>query len=85
MKTERRPESGAGPRYARRRAAVLLAAAAWTLLVWITRIGILFGQQTVGFKVVHAVLIVGSLAAGVAVGAVGLALWREQRERPDAS
>lgn len=57
---------------------VLLAAAAWTIVVWVTRIGILFGQGTAAFKVVHAVLIVGSLGFGVATGWIGIRLLRSR-------
>jgi hypothetical protein len=60
---------------------ILLACAVWTILVWVTRIGIVFGNGSAAFRIVHAVLIVGSLAAGVATGWVGLKLLRESRSR----
>lgn len=61
----------------RRAAVVLLAAAAWTAYVWITRLVILSGgDESTGFKVVHAVLAVVSLGFGAAVGWIG---WRALR------
>jgi cytochrome bd-type quinol oxidase subunit 1 len=61
----------------RRAAKVLLAAAAWTLYVWITRMwNILQDDHSVGFKVVHAVLAVVSIGFGIAVGVIG---WRALR------
>ena len=69
------PSSEAGPggsrpgRLSRRAAWVLVAAGAWTLYVWITRIFIMAGQdESTGFKVVHGVLAVISIAFGLAVG-----------------
>jgi len=61
----------------RRSAWVLLAAAAWTLYVWSTRLWIMAGQdESFGFKAVHAVLAVVSIGFGVAVGVIG---WRALR------
>lgn len=52
---------------------VLVAAAIWTLYVWISRIVILVGQDnSTGFKVVHFTLAAISIAFGVAVGWIGL-------------
>lgn len=59
-----------------RYAYILLAASAWTIFVWVTRIRILFGQGTGAFKTVHAVLIIGSLAFGIATGVIGLKLLK---------
>lgn len=56
---------------------LLLAAAAWTLYVWVTRVFILAGQDSsTGFKVVHFVLAAISIAFGLAVGWVG---WTARR------
>lgn len=64
----------------RRSAVVLLAAAAWTGFVWISRIVIMSGQDTsAGFKVVHFTLAGISLAFGLAVAAIGLRAWRDPR------
>jgi len=63
----------------RTRANILLAAAAWTIWVWTTRIwNILQDQQhSVGFKLVHGVLAVVSVGFGIAIGVIG---WRLHRE-----
>ena len=51
----------------------LIALCAWTLWVWITRIWIIAGQdQTMGFKVVHDVLAVISIAFGLVAGWIGV-------------
>jgi hypothetical protein len=64
----------------RRAAGVLLAAAAWTLFVWLTRINNVLGDdRSTGFKVVHLVLAAVSVTFGVAVGWIGLAAWRRSR------
>ena len=56
----------------KRQSGILMAAAAWTTYVWVSRLVIMAGQdESVGFKVVHAVLAVVSLAFGVAVGRIG--------------
>lgn len=56
---------------------ILVASFVWTTLVWVTRIGIVLRQgSSAGFRIVHAVLIVGSLGFGAAVGWVGLKLLR---------
>jgi hypothetical protein len=57
----------------RKAAWVLIALCAWTLYVWITRIFIMAGQdESAGFKVVHGVLAVISIAFGLAAGWMGL-------------
>lgn len=75
----------------RRAAWVLIALCAWTLYVWITRVVIIAGQdQTLGFKVVHDVLAVISVAFGLAAGWIGLKRLRADRSptagepRPEA-
>jgi hypothetical protein len=67
----------------RRAAFVLLGAAGWTLFVWLTRIWNILGDadRSTGFKVVHAVLALVSVAFGVAVGWIG---WRALRRPPAA-
>ena len=52
---------------------MLVALCAWTLYVWITRLWIMAGQdESTGFKVVHGILAVISIAFGVAAGWVGV-------------
>jgi len=53
----------------KRAAWVLLAAAGWTFFVWITFIRNIVGQddRSTGFKVVHIVLAVVSIAFGAAI------------------
>jgi hypothetical protein len=71
----------------RGRAAVLLAASAWTLWVWVTRIWNIVGDPAhgLGFKLVHSALAVVSVAFAVAIGLIGLRMLREARAaRPGA-
>jgi hypothetical protein len=64
----------------RRAAWILIALCAWTLYVWISRIVIMSGQDdSTGFKVVHGVLAVISLAFGLAAGWIGLRRLRADR------
>ena len=61
----------------RRQSRILIAAAVWTLYVWISRIVIMSGQDnSVGFKVVHGILAAVSIAFGLAVGKIG---WDARR------
>ena len=61
----------------RRQSRILIAAAVWTLYVWISRIVIMAGQDdSVGFKVVHGILAAVSIAFGLAVGKIG---WEARR------
>ena len=63
-------------------ARILLAAAAWTLYVWISRVVILAGQdESVGFKVVHFVLAGISIVFALAIARIGL----RHRRTPRAS
>jgi len=57
----------------RKSAWVLLAAAGWTFFVWITFIRNIIGQddRSTGFKVVHVVLAVISIAFGAAIATIG--------------
>ena len=64
----------------RRAAGVLLAAAAWTLFVWLTRINNLVGDdRSTAFKVVHVTLAGVSVAFAIAIGWIGLTAWRRSR------
>jgi hypothetical protein len=68
-------------RFLSRRAAwVLIAACAWTLYVWVTRIFIMAGQdESASFKVVHGILAAISIAFGLAAGWIGLRRLRAPR------
>lgn len=61
----------------KRETRLLLAAAAWTLYVWISRVVILAGgDESTGFKVVHFVLAGVSIFFAVAIARIG---WRHMR------
>jgi hypothetical protein len=63
----------------RRVAWFLVALCAWTLYVWITRVVIIAGQdQSTGFKVVHDVLAVISIAFGLGAGWLGIKTLRSR-------
>jgi hypothetical protein len=63
----------------RRISILLLAAGAWTLFVWVTRLVNMAGEdRSAGFFVVHGLLAVISIAFGLALGVVG---WRALRTR----
>ena len=66
----------------RRAGWTLVALCAWTLWVWLTRMWIILHQdQSVGFKVVHTFLGIGSIAFGLAAGWIGYrALRNRDRE-----
>jgi small neutral amino acid transporter SnatA (MarC family) len=66
-------------RTVRNRANLLLAAAAWTLYVWGTRIWNILGDPShdFRFKAVHTLLALVSVAFAVALGVVGLRMRRE--------
>jgi small neutral amino acid transporter SnatA (MarC family) len=66
----------------RARSTLLLAAAAWTIWVWATRIWNILGDPAHGaaFKAVHSLLALVSIAFAVALGVVGLRMRREARE-----
>ena len=66
----------------RARSTLLLAAAAWTIWVWATRIWNILGDPThgAGFKAVHSLLALVSIAFAVALAVVGLGMRREARE-----
>ena len=70
----------------RRQSRILIAAAVWTLYVWISRIVIMSGQDdSVGFKVVHGILAAVSIAFGVAIGKIGWDARRDLRRSADRS
>lgn len=61
----------------RRQSRILIAAAVWTLYVWISRIVIMAGQdESAGFKVVHGILALVSVGFAVAIGKIG---WGARR------
>ena len=63
----------------RRVAVVLLAAGAWTLFVWVTRLVNMAGEdRSAGFFVVHGALAAISIGFGVTLGVIG---WRALRAR----
>jgi small neutral amino acid transporter SnatA (MarC family) len=70
-------------RTTRARSTLLLAAAAWTIWVWATRIRNILGDPAhdAAFKTVHSLLALVSVAFGVALGVVGLRMCREERAR----
>jgi hypothetical protein len=62
----------------RRAAGVLLAAGTWTLLVWLTRINNILGDdRSTSFKVVHVILAAISVGFGLAIGWIGMRAWRQ--------
>jgi hypothetical protein len=67
----------------RARSTLLLAAAAWTIWVWLTRIWNILGDPAhdAAFKLVHSLLALVSVAFGIALGVVGLRMRREERDR----
>jgi hypothetical protein len=68
----------------RRAAWLLIALCAWTLWVWLTFMWII-GHQShpIGFKVVHGVIAVVSMAFGLAAGRVGYRALRGVGGRSD--
>jgi hypothetical protein len=71
--------SMAAMKTSRARANVLLAAAAWTVYVWVTRMWNIARDpdHDFGFKAVHGVLAVVSLAFAVALVVIGFRMRRE--------
>ena len=65
----------------RARSTLLLAAAAWTIWVWATRIWNIVGDPAhdAAFKAVHSLLALVSIAFGVALAVVGWGMRREER------
>jgi hypothetical protein len=68
-------------RRTRTRSTLLLAAAAWTIWVWGTRIWNIANDPAhdAAFKAVHSLLALVSVAFGIALGVVGLRMRREAR------
>ena len=68
----------------RRQSRILIAAAVWTLYVWISRIVIMSGQdESTGFKVVHGILALVSIGFALAIGKIG---WEgRKRAKPPAA
>jgi small neutral amino acid transporter SnatA (MarC family) len=79
------PSGGSAPstpwRTLRARSTLLLAAAAWTIWVWATRIWNIVGDPAhdAAFKAVHSLLALVSIAFGIALAVVGLRMRREER------
>lgn len=69
----------------RARSNVLLAAAAWTFYVWITRMWNIARDPAhdFGFKAVHGALAVVSVAFAVALTVIGLRMRREAAGRDE--
>jgi hypothetical protein len=69
----------------RARANVLLAAAAWTVYVWVTRMWNIARDpdHDFGFKAVHGALAIVSLAFAVALAVIGFRMRREAPRRGD--
>ena len=67
----------------RARSTLLLAAAAWTIWVWVTRIWNILGDPAhdAAFKLVHSLLALVSVAFGIALCVIGLRMRREERDR----
>jgi hypothetical protein len=65
----------------RTRSTLLLAAAAWTIWVWTTRIWNILGDPAhdAAFKAVHSLLALVSIAFAVALAVVGWRMRREER------
>ena len=65
----------------RTRANLILAASAWTLYVWVTRMWNIAQDPTTsfGFKAVHAVIAVISVAFAVVLAVIGLRMHREAK------
>ena len=74
-----------GMRTRHARSTLLLAAAAWTIWVWTTRIWNIVNDPAhdAAFKVVHSLLALISIAFAVALAVVGWRMRREERARPD--
>ena len=70
----------------RRQSRILIAAAVWTLYVWISRLVIMSGQHnSFGFNLVHGILAAVSIAFGLAVGKIGWSARRARNGSPGGS
>ena len=67
----------------RAEALVLRAAAAWTIFIWVTRIRNILGDdaRSTGFKVVHSVLALVSVAFAIAILSVASRNRRRARDK----
>ena len=67
----------------RRDAIILRTAAAWTIFIWVTRIRNILGDETrsTGFKVIHSVLALVSVAFAIAILAVASRNRRRASEK----
>lgn len=85
MRTRRARSSMAAMKTSRARANVLLAAAAWTVYVWVTRMWNIARDPAhdFGFKAVHSALAIVSVAFAVALAVIGLRMRREAVQRRD--
>ena len=67
----------------RRAAWTLIALGAWTLWVWLTFMWIIGHQDhPMGFKVVHGIIAVGSIAFGLAAARIGYRALRPSAGSP---
>ena len=67
----------------RRQVRILLAAAVWTLYVWISRLVIMAGQdESAGFKVVHGILAFVSIGFALAIAKIGWGAHRSAKGDP---
>jgi hypothetical protein len=67
----------------RRAAWALIALCAWTLWVWLTFTWIISHQDhPMGFKVVHGLIALGSIAFGLVAGWIGYRGLRPVRSQP---
>ena len=66
-------------------AIILRTAAAWTIFIWVTRIRNILGDdaRSTGFKVVHSVLALVSVAFAIAI--LGVASRNRRRARDKTS
>ncbi len=64
-------------------ALILRTAAAWTIFIWVTRIRNMLGDETrsTGFKAVHTVLALVSVAFAIAILGVAARNRRRAREK----
>ena len=66
-------------------ALILRTAAVWTILIWVTRIRNILGDETrsTGFKAVHSVLALVSVAFAVAILSVASRNRRRARDQAE--
>lgn len=79
------PRTGTTGASGRRRAGFLVAVAAWNVYVWVTRAVNLAGDpvdRSTGYLVAHGAVFGISLVLAVAVGVIGVRMWRETSPGP---